>query len=104
MREMEDAARRVAAAIAGGEKIVVHGDYDADGITGAALLTGGLRRLGAVVEPDPHDAVSGRLDDGQAHGLACVAHGQHVAAVELLRRAGQRADDARARLRQQQLK
>jgi len=48
--ELEDAAARVLRAIERQERIVVHGDYDADGISGAALLTGALRRIGGICE------------------------------------------------------
>ena len=47
MRGMERAVKRICAALEKGEKIVVHGDYDADGITAAALLVEALRQLGA---------------------------------------------------------
>lgn len=54
------AADRIAASIARGERIFVHGDYDVDGICATALLTRWLRALGADVEPFvPH-----RLRDG----------------------------------------
>ena len=54
------AAERIVEAIGGGEKILVHGDYDVDGICGTALLTRWLRQLGADVVPFvPH-----RLRDG----------------------------------------
>lgn len=43
------AADRVAEAIERGERILVHGDYDADGITGSALAYLGLAALGANV-------------------------------------------------------
>lgn len=49
--DMEAAVRRLEAAVAGGETILVHGDYDADGMCSAALLTRGLRELGADVRP-----------------------------------------------------
>lgn len=48
--DMEQAATRLAEAVKGGEKICVHGDYDVDGVTGAALLVRALRALGATVE------------------------------------------------------
>ena len=48
MMGMERAAERIGAALQKGEKIVVHGDYDADGITAAALLIEALRCLGAA--------------------------------------------------------
>ncbi len=48
MQGMEQAVDRIAAALEKGEKIVVHGDYDVDGITAAALLVEALQRLGAA--------------------------------------------------------
>jgi single-stranded-DNA-specific exonuclease len=44
------AAERIKHAIAGREKIIVHGDYDGDGVTSAALWTRLLRSLDAQVE------------------------------------------------------
>lgn len=43
---MEEGAQRIYQAIRSGEKILVYGDYDVDGITGTVLLTNLLRRLG----------------------------------------------------------
>ena len=57
---LEAAAARLAAAVAGGERVLIHGDYDADGISGTALLMLGLRELGATVEAH----VPNRLTDG----------------------------------------
>src|SRR3546814_9450671 len=45
--DMDTAARRIAAAIEAGERIVVFGDYDVDGATSAALLIRLLRATGA---------------------------------------------------------
>jgi len=65
------AAERIVRAIRAGETILVHGDYDVDGICATALLTRWLRRLGAQVVPFvPH-----RLRDGydfSAAGLAAA--------------------------------
>ncbi len=47
--EMVHICARVRGAIARGEKICVHGDYDVDGITSTGLLVGVLRELGADV-------------------------------------------------------
>lgn len=47
---MSEAARRVAQAVEAGEHIVVFGDFDLDGISAAAVLTRGLREMGASVE------------------------------------------------------
>jgi single-stranded-DNA-specific exonuclease len=61
------AADRLLTAVAGGELICIYGDYDADGLTGTAILLELLRRLGARVDYYiPH-----RLDEG--YGLNCAA-------------------------------
>jgi single-stranded-DNA-specific exonuclease len=49
MSDMEKAVDRITRAIRDKEKILIHGDYDTDGITGAALLISNLRKFGAVV-------------------------------------------------------
>jgi single-stranded-DNA-specific exonuclease len=46
---MEQATNRIRAAISGHEKIAVYGDYDVDGVTGAALLYLVLKSLDADV-------------------------------------------------------
>jgi len=46
-KEMKHAVKRIFKAIEKGEKIVVHGDYDADGVSGATILVTTLRELGA---------------------------------------------------------
>lgn len=48
--DMERGAARICRAVQSGEKILVYGDYDVDGITGTALLTDMLRSLGGQVE------------------------------------------------------
>ncbi len=55
-----EAAERLLAAIRGGRKIAIYGDYDVDGITGTAILSVGLRLLGADVVYH----VPNRLDEG----------------------------------------
>lgn len=47
--DMKRAVARLSKAIAGGEKIMVYGDYDVDGTTGTAMLSLFLRELGADV-------------------------------------------------------
>jgi single-stranded-DNA-specific exonuclease len=66
---------RIALARSRAEKVLVFGDFDADGITGLAILTLALRRLGLEVIP----YVPSRLDEG---------HGLSLAAVESARAAG----------------
>jgi len=48
--DAERACERLKQALASGEKIMIHGDYDGDGVTSAALWTRCLRALGADVE------------------------------------------------------
>jgi single-stranded-DNA-specific exonuclease len=50
-----------------GERVQVFGDFDADGLTGLAILTLALRRFGVDVVP----YVPSRLDEG--HGLSLAA-------------------------------
>lgn len=45
--DMDPAVGRVSAAARGGERVLVHGDYDVDGLMGATILSAGLRALGA---------------------------------------------------------
>ena len=58
---------RVAAARRAGESVLVLGDFDADGLTGLAILTETLRRLGLTVEPYVPDRT------GEGHGLSLEA-------------------------------
>ncbi len=61
---MDRAAERVTRALLSSEKILIHGDFDADGITATALLTLFLRDLGADVVP----FLPNRLVEG--HGIS----------------------------------
>jgi len=45
--DMDVAAKRLVAAVQGKETVVVHGDYDVDGVTASALLVRFLSKLGA---------------------------------------------------------
>lgn len=66
---IEAAAERLARAVERGETILVHGDYDVDGVCGTALLTLLLRLVGARVEP----YIPSRLSDGYSFGPHSVA-------------------------------
>ena len=71
-RLLPDAAAlvaRIASARTRGERVMVFGDFDADGLTGLAQLVLTLRRLGLDVVP----YVPSRLDEG--HGLSLAAVG-----------------------------
>ncbi|MFQ3535142.1 MAG: single-stranded-DNA-specific exonuclease RecJ [Aggregatilineales bacterium] len=74
LHNMAKAVARIRHAIRRNEKIVVYGDFDADGVTSTALLVTVLRMLGADVRPYiPH-----RVDEG--YGL------NDAALIELARR------------------
>ena len=51
LHDMDRAVQRLRQAIAGGERIAVYGDYDADGLTATAMLSATLELLGAKVLP-----------------------------------------------------
>jgi single-stranded-DNA-specific exonuclease len=66
--DLEPAVDRIRRAIARGERILVHGDYDVDGITSTYLLRSVLVDLGAQVEHRiPH-----RTRDGYGLSLAAI--------------------------------
>jgi single-stranded-DNA-specific exonuclease len=65
--DMDKAVARLMTALARREPILVHGDYDVDGISGTALLVEGLRAFGGTV--DYHIPL--RLKDG--YGLSAEA-------------------------------
>lgn len=60
MRDMDKAAARIREAIDAGEKILIYGDYDCDGVTATALLLSYLEAVGA----DVHSYIPSRLNDG----------------------------------------
>jgi single-stranded-DNA-specific exonuclease len=60
-------AERIEAAVQGHERVMVFGDFDADGLTGLAILVRVLRRRGLTVEP----YVPSRQEEG--HGLSVAA-------------------------------
>ena len=79
LTDMDLAVKRVASAIASGEKIAVFGDYDVDGITATCLLTHFLRARHANVV----SYIPGRLEEG--YGLNPIAiHQLHEEGVSLI--------------------
>ncbi len=65
--DAEIVVARVDTARRAGESVLVLGDFDADGLTGLAILTETLRRLGLTVEPYVPDRT------GEGHGLSMAA-------------------------------
>lgn len=97
LTDMRPAVDRIRAAIAARERIVVHGDYDADGITSTAMLRRALEVLGA----DVGHFVPDRMKDG--YGLQpetirrLAAEGARViVSVDCGIRASEAAEQARA--------
>jgi single-stranded-DNA-specific exonuclease len=77
MKGMDAAVARIVRAVESGEKIVLYGDYDVDGVTSTSLLAGFLRAAGAEVATYvPHRLVEG--------------YGLNTAAVEKLAGEGAR--------------
>ena len=79
LRGMAEAVRTVGEALARRQRIAIYGDYDADGVSGCALLTLGLRSAGADVVPYiPNRMTEGYGLHGPAlreladRGVACV--------------------------------
>ena len=69
---MAEAVAAISEAVRAGTRIMVHGDYDVDGQSAAAVLTRALRQAGADVVPFlPH-----RLRDGYDFGAAGLAAAQ----------------------------
>lgn len=69
---IDAAVARLARAIRDGETILVHGDYDVDGICATALCVRSLRAMGARAEPFvPHRVTDGY--DLSAAGVAAAA-------------------------------
>ena len=64
----QGAAERIASAIGNGEKILVHGDFDADGITATAIVHSAVSHLGA----DIHHFVPDRFQDGYGLGESSI--------------------------------
>ena len=72
-----EAAKIIVTAIQHKKRIRVHGDYDADGVTAAALLVTGLNELGA----NAHAFIPHRMLDG--YGISPERVDEHIAACDL---------------------
>jgi single-stranded-DNA-specific exonuclease len=76
MQDMETAVVRLRDAVLRNETICVYGDYDADGVTSAALLTGFLREIGA----DCFYHIPNRLEEGYGLSMQGVRSASHQGA------------------------
>lgn len=79
-KDMQKAVTRIQQAVAKEEKIIVHGDYDADGVCSAALLWTTLQALGAKVDVYlPH-----REREGYGLNLQTIDHLHKVHKAQLV--------------------
>jgi single-stranded-DNA-specific exonuclease len=97
LTDMRPGVDRIRQAIAQKERIMIHGDYDADGITSTAMLRRALEVLGA----DVGHFVPDRVKDGyglQPETIARLAAGgaKLIVSVDCGIRASEAADHARA--------
>jgi single-stranded-DNA-specific exonuclease len=80
MAGMGTAASRIHQALAGNQKVLIFGDYDADGVTATVLLVAFLRRCGARVSYYiPH-----RIADGYGLGTDFVNNRALPAGMDLI--------------------
>ena len=96
---MDRAVARLRRALAEGETVAVHGDFDVDGVTATAILTEGLRAAGGRVVPylpqrssAGYGLLPGTIDTLAADGVSLVVTGdtgtRARAAVERARQLG----------------
>lgn len=79
MKDMEKAVLRIKKAVSKGEKVMIYGDYDVDGISAAAVLKRVLRDIGCnVVSHIPH-----RVEEGYGLNKEAVKMA-HNRAISLL--------------------
>lgn len=78
MLGMNDAVQRLTTAIMRGETIMVHGDYDVDGMSSTAIMVRVIRALGGTAVPFiPHRLTDG-YDLSDAGVDAAIRHGAKV--------------------------
>lgn len=68
-KDMDRAAERIKKAVGKGEKILIYGDYDVDGITSTALLSDVLTEMGA----DHETFIPNRIEEGYGLNIRAVA-------------------------------
>lgn len=76
MLSLDVAVDRLVRAIRGGELIMIHGDYDVDGICSTTLLVRAIRGFGGNVVP----FIPNRMTDGYDLGAAGVSHAIEIGA------------------------
>lgn len=74
--QMKEAIERIHLARRNGERILVHGDYDADGVTATAIMVEGLRDFGL----DVHFFIPDRIQHGYGFGAAGIERAEALGA------------------------
>ncbi|MFQ6104166.1 MAG: single-stranded-DNA-specific exonuclease RecJ [Candidatus Glassbacteria bacterium] len=77
MRGMDAASDRLLKAVRGNEAVLIHGDYDVDGLTSVALLEKVLVRLGLRV----HHYIPNRLSEGYGVSAEGIRRAKEVGAA-----------------------
>ncbi len=79
LKDIAKAVDRIKQAVSRGEKILVYGDYDVDGMTGVTLLYSAIRHLGGNVE----NYIPNRLEEGYSLNLAAIrtAHKKKISLI-----------------------
>jgi len=79
LKDMEKAVTRIKRAISGGERILVYGDYDVDGMTSVVLLYSALKKLGA----NAATYIPNRIEEGYGLNSQAIkkAHGDGVTLI-----------------------
>ena len=79
LKDMDKAVFRVKKSISRGEKILIYGDYDVDGMTGVAVLSSALKNLGAIVAT----YIPNRLEEGYGLNMGAIKKA-HKSGVHLI--------------------
>ncbi len=80
---MEVAVARIKQAIENDERIVIYGDFDADGVTATVLLTQALRGLGCARE-QARPYIPDRIDEGYGLNFDALTHIQEELKADLI--------------------
>jgi single-stranded-DNA-specific exonuclease len=79
LADLDRATERIVRAIRGGERILIHGDYDVDGMCSTTILTRTIRSLGGAVTPfipqrlrDGYDLSSAGVEAAKTAGATLV--------------------------------
>lgn len=80
MPGMKTAAERIVAASKRGEKVLVHGDYDVDGLSATAIILKALRMLGV----ESYYFIPGRMEHGYGFNLSSIKKAKQVNATLII--------------------